>query len=168
VRRFVRSGIHRSRWAAWVRLGRRGQGRCSKSQRRTSTDIQFMLRSDLPSLARHEGTCDADGRATELLHHAPRQALEKSAHNVHKHEHAEYLARAIPGAALILLPGVSHFAPLQRPELFNRDPCLPAEAASTGRMTDGRGRLTTCYPYYERQTAGLPVGPSEFRTATTQ
>lgn len=37
-----------------------------------------------------------------------------------KQEHAEYLARTIPDAAFILLPGVSHFAPLQRPELFNR------------------------------------------------
>ena len=37
-----------------------------------------------------------------------------------KLEHAEYLARSIPGAELILLPGVSHFAPLQRPEEFNR------------------------------------------------
>jgi pimeloyl-ACP methyl ester carboxylesterase len=36
-----------------------------------------------------------------------------------KLEHAEYLARNIPGAELILLPGVSHFAPLQRPEQFN-------------------------------------------------
>lgn len=36
-----------------------------------------------------------------------------------KREHAEYLARSIPGAAFIELPGVSHFAPLQRPELFN-------------------------------------------------
>lgn len=34
-------------------------------------------------------------------------------------EHAEYLARSIPGAELIHLPGVSHFAPLQRPEQFN-------------------------------------------------
>ncbi len=34
-------------------------------------------------------------------------------------EHADYLARSIPGAELILLPGVSHFAPLQRPEQFN-------------------------------------------------
>jgi pimeloyl-ACP methyl ester carboxylesterase len=34
-------------------------------------------------------------------------------------EHAEYLAATIPGAQLVLLPGVSHFAPLQRPELFN-------------------------------------------------
>lgn len=36
-----------------------------------------------------------------------------------KLEHAEYLARSIPGAQLILLPGVSHFAPLQRPDQFN-------------------------------------------------
>lgn len=34
-------------------------------------------------------------------------------------EHAEYLARSIPGAEFILLEGVSHFAPLQRPDLFN-------------------------------------------------
>ncbi len=36
-----------------------------------------------------------------------------------KQEHAEYLARTIPGAELIVLEGVSHFAPLQRPEVFN-------------------------------------------------
>ncbi|AIY40124.1 Non-heme chloroperoxidase [Collimonas arenae] len=36
-----------------------------------------------------------------------------------KPAHAEYLASSIPGAELILLPGVSHFAPLQRPEQFN-------------------------------------------------
>ncbi|MDN7878875.1 alpha/beta fold hydrolase [Burkholderia aenigmatica] len=34
-------------------------------------------------------------------------------------EHAAYLARTIPGATLTILPGVSHFAPLQRPERFN-------------------------------------------------
>lgn len=34
-------------------------------------------------------------------------------------EHAEYLARTIPDAELIYLPEVSHFAPLQRPSLFN-------------------------------------------------
>ncbi|HGL6717771.1 alpha/beta hydrolase [Burkholderia contaminans] len=34
-------------------------------------------------------------------------------------EHAAYLARTIPGATLTTLPGVSHFAPLQRPERFN-------------------------------------------------
>ena len=36
-----------------------------------------------------------------------------------KREHAEYLARSIPNAEFIDLPGVSHFAPLQRPERFN-------------------------------------------------
>jgi pimeloyl-ACP methyl ester carboxylesterase len=28
--------------------------------------------------------------------------------------------RSIPGAVFVPLEGVSHFAPLQRPELFNR------------------------------------------------
>jgi pimeloyl-ACP methyl ester carboxylesterase len=36
-----------------------------------------------------------------------------------KREHAEYLALNIPTAQLIDLQGVSHFAPLQRPEQFN-------------------------------------------------
>jgi pimeloyl-ACP methyl ester carboxylesterase len=36
-----------------------------------------------------------------------------------KREHAEYLAHAIPDAELIVLDGVSHFAPLQRPQQFN-------------------------------------------------
>ncbi|HEU0295492.1 MAG TPA: alpha/beta hydrolase [Anaerolineales bacterium] len=36
-----------------------------------------------------------------------------------KREHAEYLARSIPNADFIYLPGVSHFAPLQRPGQFN-------------------------------------------------
>ncbi|HWI53806.1 MAG TPA: alpha/beta hydrolase [Symbiobacteriaceae bacterium] len=36
-----------------------------------------------------------------------------------RREHAEYLARSIPNAALISLHGVSHFAPLQRPAQFN-------------------------------------------------
>jgi pimeloyl-ACP methyl ester carboxylesterase len=34
-------------------------------------------------------------------------------------EHAAYLARTIPGGMLTILPGVSHFAPLQRPARFN-------------------------------------------------
>ena len=37
-----------------------------------------------------------------------------------KREHAEFLARSIPSAEFIYLEGVSHFAPLQRPEQFNR------------------------------------------------
>ena len=38
-----------------------------------------------------------------------------------KREHAEYLAHGIPHAEFIYLPGVSHFAPLQRPEQFNTE-----------------------------------------------
>jgi pimeloyl-ACP methyl ester carboxylesterase len=37
-----------------------------------------------------------------------------------KREHAEYLAESIPDAEFIFLPGVSHFAPLQRPEEFDK------------------------------------------------
>ncbi|TPM41930.1 alpha/beta hydrolase [Mesorhizobium sp. B2-3-4] len=37
-----------------------------------------------------------------------------------KDEHAAYLAGSIPASELIMLPDVSHFAPLQRPEQFNR------------------------------------------------
>ena len=36
-----------------------------------------------------------------------------------KREHAEYLARSLPQGEFIYLPGVSHFAPWQRPEQFN-------------------------------------------------
>jgi pimeloyl-ACP methyl ester carboxylesterase len=35
-------------------------------------------------------------------------------------QHTRYLARTIPGATLLILPGVSHFAPLQDPDGFNR------------------------------------------------
>lgn len=36
-----------------------------------------------------------------------------------KREHAIFLADTIPGATLTILPGVGHFAPLQRPEQSN-------------------------------------------------
>lgn len=34
-------------------------------------------------------------------------------------EHARYIAETIPGARLVEMAGVSHFAPVQRPEVFN-------------------------------------------------
>lgn len=37
-----------------------------------------------------------------------------------KREHAEYLARTLPRAELLIFPEVTHFAPLQRPELFTQ------------------------------------------------
>ncbi|MCR6672077.1 alpha/beta fold hydrolase [Devosia ginsengisoli] len=36
-----------------------------------------------------------------------------------KPEHARYLAETIPGAERVIMPGVTHFAPLQRPAQFN-------------------------------------------------
>jgi len=38
-----------------------------------------------------------------------------------KPEYATYLAATLPNAELSILPGVSHFAPLQQPELFNAE-----------------------------------------------
>lgn len=57
-------------------------------------------------------------------------------------DHAEYLARSIPGASLVNLPDVSHFAPLQRPDRFNQ---VVLEFLSTvshdERRTDDHTRL---------------------------
>jgi pimeloyl-ACP methyl ester carboxylesterase len=36
-----------------------------------------------------------------------------------KPEHTQYLARSIPGAQLIILPGLGHMAPIQNPAEFN-------------------------------------------------
>ncbi|MGQ0551269.1 MAG: alpha/beta fold hydrolase [Armatimonadota bacterium] len=51
--------------------------------------------------------------------HLPVAIVQSEHDEFIKLEHAEYLARSIPGAEFILLPGVSHFAPLQRPQQFN-------------------------------------------------
>jgi pimeloyl-ACP methyl ester carboxylesterase len=51
-----------------------------------------------------------------------------------KREHAEYLARAIPGAQSTVLPDVSHFAPLQRPAQFNAT-LLDFLSRTSGRAT---------------------------------
>ncbi len=60
------------------------------------------------------------------------------AHSEHdefiKREHAEYLARTIPNAGFVFLDGVSHFAPLQRPDQFNAAIlAFAAKAASSPR-----------------------------------
>ena len=38
-----------------------------------------------------------------------------------KREHTEEIARLIPGAKLLIIPGVSHYAAWQNPELYNRE-----------------------------------------------
>ncbi len=62
-----------------------------------------------------------------------------------KREHAEYLARTIPGAEFVFLPGVSHFAPLQRPDQFNR-----AVLAFLGKILDNKSRASQEQPNQPR------------------
>lgn len=58
--------------------------------------------------------------ASELAQIRTRVAIVQSEHDEFiKPEHAAYLSRCIRGSELIVLSGVSHFAPLQRPEWFN-------------------------------------------------
>ncbi|HTX42533.1 MAG TPA: alpha/beta hydrolase [Acidobacteriaceae bacterium] len=69
--------------------------------------------------------------------HVPVRIVQSERDEFIRREHAEYLAQAIPGASFLLLDGVSHFAPLQRPEQFNaamltfvREVCAGKPAAS--------------------------------------
>jgi pimeloyl-ACP methyl ester carboxylesterase len=41
-------------------------------------------------------------------------------HDLVRPEHAVAMYRAIPGAELAILPGASHLAPIEKPDLFNR------------------------------------------------
>jgi pimeloyl-ACP methyl ester carboxylesterase len=72
--------------------------------------------------------------------HVPVAIVQSEHDEFIRPEHAEYLAQSIPGAQLILIPGVSHFAPLQRPEQFN------------GVMRAFLGKLAA-----EEKTARLPT-----------
>jgi pimeloyl-ACP methyl ester carboxylesterase len=56
-----------------------------------------------------------------------------------KREHTEYLARAIPGAKLIILHNVSHFAMLQDETQFNAAMLGFVDAGRPKRRTDDRG-----------------------------
>lgn len=51
--------------------------------------------------------------------HVPVTVLHSVGDEFIRPEHAAYLADTIPGAKLVVLPDVTHFAPLQRPEVFN-------------------------------------------------
>ena len=58
--------------------------------------------------------------AEELAHMRVPVTIVHSEHDEFiKRDHAEYLARSIPNAKLVILKDVSHFAPLQRPDYFN-------------------------------------------------
>ncbi len=69
----------------------------------------------------HMQSTQPDATATDLAQIRVPVTIVHSEHDEFiRREHAEYLARSIPGAAFVLLPEVSHFAPLQRPDVFNR------------------------------------------------
>ena len=52
--------------------------------------------------------------------HGPTIAIADGDHEEFiKEEHTRYMAKTIPGAHLVILPGVSHFAPWQAPDSFN-------------------------------------------------
>jgi pimeloyl-ACP methyl ester carboxylesterase len=60
--------------------------------------------------------------ATDLGRIRPQVAIVHAAHDEFiKLEHSAWLARSIPSATLSTLAGVSHFAPLQRPDAFNAE-----------------------------------------------
>jgi pimeloyl-ACP methyl ester carboxylesterase len=83
----------------------------------SATPDQFEEFSDAVGLMQRT---QPDYSANELARISVPVAIVHSEHDEFiKREHAEYLARTIPDAEFVHLPGVSHFAPLQRPEQFN-------------------------------------------------
>jgi pimeloyl-ACP methyl ester carboxylesterase len=86
-------------------------------QRLSTTPDQFGAFSDAVGLMQRT---QPNYSARDLARISVPVAIVQSEHDEFiKREHAEYLARSIPQADFILLQGVSHFAPLQRPEQFN-------------------------------------------------
>ena len=84
----------------------------------SATPDQFKAFADaVGQMQRTEPNYSADDLA-EI--HVPVAIVQSEFDEFIKPEHAAYLARSIPGAELISLPGVSHFAPLQRPAQFNQ------------------------------------------------
>ena len=74
------------------------------------------MRDDLGPMQRGEPNYSAADMATIRV---PLWSVVGENDEFIKREHAEYIARSIPGATLRVLPAVSHFAPLQRPDAFN-------------------------------------------------
>ncbi len=86
-------------------------------QQLSATPDQFDALSDAVGLMQRT---QPNYSANDLAQISVPVAIVQSEHDEFiKPEHAEYLARSIPNAEYIDLPGVSHFAPLQRPDQFN-------------------------------------------------
>jgi pimeloyl-ACP methyl ester carboxylesterase len=85
--------------------------------RLSTTPDQFGAFSDAVGLMqRTQPDYSADALA-EI--HVPVAIVQSEHDEFIKREHAEYLARTLPNAELVVLNDVSHFAPLQRPDQFN-------------------------------------------------
>jgi pimeloyl-ACP methyl ester carboxylesterase len=97
---------------------RRCISRHSQDYRRLSaTPDQF---DELSGAVGHMQATQPNYSARDLAQIGVPVAIVQSEHDEFiKREHAEYLAQSIPNADFIELLGVSHFAPLQRPEQFN-------------------------------------------------
>jgi pimeloyl-ACP methyl ester carboxylesterase len=97
-------------------------GRCFRRHvqdyaRLSATPDQFnQLVEDVGAMQRTQPNYSADDLARISV---PVTVAQSEHDEFITREHAEYLARTIPGAKLVLLRGVSHFAPLQHPRLFN-------------------------------------------------
>jgi pimeloyl-ACP methyl ester carboxylesterase len=101
----------------------------------TLKNLGQRLNSDYARLSGTPGGWDALERAVRKMQknepnystaelaaiHGPRIAIADGDHEEFiTRGHTDYLAKTIPGARLIILPGVSHFAPWQSPAEFNR------------------------------------------------
>jgi pimeloyl-ACP methyl ester carboxylesterase len=86
-------------------------------ERLSATPDQFDAFSDAVGLMQKT---QPNYSASDLAEISVPVAIVQSEHDEFiKREHAEYLARSIHHAEFVPLQGVSHFAPLQRPEQFN-------------------------------------------------
>ena len=66
-----------------------------------------------------EGFVENDGADDLAKRRTPVAIVQAEQDEFIKPEHPAYLARMIPGAEIVRLSDASHFAPLQRPEVFN-------------------------------------------------
>jgi pimeloyl-ACP methyl ester carboxylesterase len=115
----------------------------------TPNDFPALSKAVLAMQLREPNYTPADLAAIE----GPQVAIVDGAHEEFiLRQHTEYLARTIPGAKLIILPDVSHFAPIQAPDAFNAamigflegasgdSPAPPAKAAGQGSDDAGSRR----------------------------
>ena len=76
-----------------------------------------------PLILLHGGLGNTDyfgGQVPEFAKQYRVIAMDSRGHEAIRQEHDVEIAKAIPGAKLVILPGLSHFAMLQDPKAFNQ------------------------------------------------